>query len=166
MEGRMLSTRPNRLLSLTCICHHTGSDLTFMGKPNQFNRFSIHFVSKLNCTLFCCNGTRCTVRCRWRSKVCGMKRKHKAGSSKYFSLKLKIHLFFCFFRCVPLWSLVSPHQETPPADLRSSQAPHQVSLTLLWMSSSNRRSLPNHNTCIIMQTSTQLYWLTEVCISH
>lgn len=35
-------------LSLTCLCHHSGSDLTFMDKPNQFNQFSNHFVFVLN----------------------------------------------------------------------------------------------------------------------
>lgn len=34
-------------LSLTCLCRHTGSELTLMSKPNQFNQFS-NSVFQLN----------------------------------------------------------------------------------------------------------------------
>lgn len=53
-------------LSLTCLCHHTGSELPPMSKPNQFNQFS-NSVCKLNivhCFLFCFH-VKCKVRFVW-----------------------------------------------------------------------------------------------------
>ncbi len=88
-------------LSLTCICHHTGSDPTLTGKPNQFNQFSNHFVFKLNFVHCCrCNGMKCTVRFRWSL----VRRKHKAGLLCY-----KCKSFFSVF-----WLSNDPTLSLPP----------------------------------------------------
>ena len=79
MEGGMSSTRPNSLLSLTCLCRHTGSDLTLTAKSNQLNWF---FKKSFSHSFS--NWTRCVVfpvraQSGLTSQVRGMKRKNKGS---------------------------------------------------------------------------------------
>lgn len=114
----------------------------------------------------------CTMNQSWMNHLPSSRNQEETQKTQRKRLKT---LLLLKSRCAPLWSLVSPHQKTPPADLSSTGAPRQgfpnATMTMLLTSISRgasewttRKLAPSSSpsACLWMTTLPRL-WETSGC---